>query len=132
MSSSVRSLLRLSPVASNNLQILASGQRLLDRLTREGRRKAAVLFAAVIADTPVDTGLLRHNWKVGIGRPDLTMDIGYGDPTEKVIRQVLNATKATKIYLSNIVPYGKYIEMGHSSQSPAGMVRLNLQRFRSL
>lgn len=95
------------------------------------------LFAAIIRDTPVLTGLLRANWICSIAGPDTTTSFAKGSPGPAIAlmtSQVESSAPGDTVVLTNRLPYVFRIEYeGWShTKSPAGMVRRNIARFRQL
>ena len=87
-----------------------------------------------IQDTPVKTGYLRANWRVGIDAP-ATGQLDITDPSGQIAQADL-AAKAPNIfgrlvYFTNNLPYARRIEYeGYSSiKAPQGMLRININRF---
>jgi hypothetical protein len=101
------------------------------------------LFSSIVMSTPVDKGVLRGNWFVGIGSNFTAQAKQYvaglvgsledksGTATIGKIKQQVNNLKATgTVYLTNNLPYGPRIEFdGHSGKAPEGMVRINTARW---
>jgi hypothetical protein len=94
-------------------------------------------FASIINMTPVDTGRARANWGCSTEGHTIFYDLNL---TDKDGLTTLNsiADKVTawncngSIFLTNNLPYIGALEYGHSKQAPSGMVRLTVERFRSL
>jgi hypothetical protein len=80
------------------------------------RKIALDLFSMVILRTPVDTGMLRGNWQVGIG----TMPAGVIAKPDKSGSRAQQEVKAkagqaewgTSIFLVNNLPYASVVEYG--------------------
>lgn len=80
------------------------------------RKIALDLFSAVILRTPVDTGMLRGNWQVGVG----TIPSGTAEKADKTGARVLRELQSkvdqahwgTSIYLVNNLPYASVVEYG--------------------
>ncbi|WP_444941248.1 hypothetical protein [Microbulbifer sp. ZKSA004] len=92
------------------------------------------LFNSVIRDTPVDTGRARGNWQTTVGTPaqssSLRLDRSGTESQAEVIQNVRGLDKVN--YLINNLPYIQPLEYGHSKQAPAGMVRRNVLRIKSI
>ena len=94
------------------------------------------LTSSIVLKTPVDTGLARSNWQVGIGsRPSgtqATLDkSGQSSITEA--GQVTASLKAGGVcYIVNNLPYIMALEFGHSKQAAAGMARISVARFQAI
>ena len=95
------------------------------------QRKVESIASALIAATPIDTGLARGNWQVTLEAPATALikrfDRGrLGNPSgpvldeaRKVIRQIDLSTKT--IFISNMADYISYIiEDGTSQQAAPG------------
>lgn len=90
----------------------------------------------VIMRSPVDTGRFRGNWQAGIGnKPRGVFEIL--DPTgQQAIARlrgtVMNMRAGQKFFFVNNLPYALALEYGHSSQAPAGMVRITAMEFHAI
>ena len=80
-------------------------------------RKIAIdLFSNVIKRTPVDTGMLRANWQVGLGSaPEGT--VAFSDKSgsraiQQVAAKAAQARWGTSIFLVNNLPYALVVEFG--------------------
>lgn len=98
-------------------------------------RKATIeLFSSVVKGTPVDTGRARGNWQCTIGNA-ATDQVEHTDKSGAGAISDIVATVPVKsgvvVWLANNVPYIQKLEYGSSQQAPAGMVRINIQRFAS-
>ena len=80
------------------------------------RKLSLQLFSAVVLRTPVDTGMLRGNWQVGIGsmptgtvaNPDKT----GGRVLQEIASKTAKAEWGTSIFLVNNLPYASVVEYG--------------------
>lgn len=99
------------------------------------RATALELFGSIIVGTPVLTGRAKGNWQTSINEP-ITSVIDRAGDTEAIaeLKNVAGGSIAGKIlWLSNNLPYIRRLEFdGHSSQAPAGMVRINVARIKSI
>jgi hypothetical protein len=114
------------------------------------QKVGADVLASVVNRTPVGNpslwkskppkgyvgGRLRGNWNVSFGAPDLSTSSvtdAQGAPTIGKGVAVLSGTKGDSvIYIMNSLPYVREIEYeGHSSQAPAGMVRVTVADFQT-
>jgi hypothetical protein len=84
------------------------------------------LYAEIVKRTPVDTGLARGNWRIGVGSvPQGTLDrknksgSKIGDEVSKVPNKV---REDTVVYIANNLVYIWPLERGWSKQAPNGMV----------
>lgn len=78
----------------------------------------------VMKATPVDTGMLRSSWFLGLGSPAVA-------PTNS--DSVLSGFKwGATVWLSNNLPYAHFIEFGGSKvKAPAGMLRVTVARYQA-
>lgn len=96
------------------------------------------LFSSIVISTPVDKGVLRNNWFVSIGRPNLTTNPEDDATSEQQVlermRSILqDTTLAADIVFTNNLPYAVPIEFdGHSWRRPEGMVRVNSVRWDTI
>ena len=96
------------------------------------------LTSAIVLKTPVDTGLARSNWQVGIGtRPTgtrATLD-KTGSVSIAEAAQVTADLKAGSVcFIVNNLPYIMALEYGSSEQArnPEGMARISVARFQAI
>lgn len=78
-------------------------------------------------------GRFRGNWQFATGAPP-TGELATIDPTGAQTIGALGAAVADVRmgdtgYVANNLPYAFSLEFGHSTQAPAGMVRVTLERF---
>jgi hypothetical protein len=113
------------------------------------QKVGADILASVVSRTPVGNpslwkskppkgyvgGRLRGNWNVSFGGPDLTTtpvrDQSGGPTIQRGINILTGWNGQADIYVMNSLPYVRTIEYeGHSSQAPAGMVRITVAEFQ--
>lgn len=113
------------------------------------RNVALSLFRAVVKASPVGNpdlwrssapegyagGRFRANWMCSLNGLDKTTTTSTNQAG--ALSLISNKTSASKphdtICLSNSLPYAIKLEYeGHSSQTPNGMVRLNVARFKTI
>ncbi len=89
---------------------------------------------AIIADTPVATGMLKGNWQTSVGAPKTT-EIPLR-PANMAVAELVDAAANVKgdqpVYITNNRPYARAIEYGHSKKRPEGMVRKNVAKFQRI
>ena len=109
------------------------------------------LFGAIIKQTPVGNpslwkskpppgyvgGRLRGNWQTNVGSPNLDANRTPKEQYTTIARMQMIQDPANDmsapIYFTNNLPYAQRIEFGsHSTQAPAGMMRINITRFENL
>lgn len=111
----------------------AQSDRIGASLTRHVEKAAKAVILAIDANlkkaTPVDTGWARANWIPSIGDPVLVPD---GAPTAVSTSaqaageaQVLSYKLGNgALWISNNVPYIRFLNYGTSSQAPSGFVEV--------
>ena len=81
-------------------------------------------------------GRFRGNWQIGIGAPAdgtlNTTDASGGATKTKLASAIEKITAGGVTYITNNLPYAIPLEYGHSTQAPAGMVRVTVARFQSI
>jgi len=108
-------------------------ERMKDKVLIVQKKIAFDLLEGIVNMTPVDTGRARGNWQVALTAPDLSAD---WEKKDKAGSGTIMAGAGTinslqdygAIYLTNNLPYIAALEKGRSSQAPAGMVQLSLDR----
>jgi len=94
------------------------------------------VFREIVQRTPVDTGLARCNWLLGISyRPGDTTDtaVKSGQPAINGAMMQLGSVAAGGVnYIVNNIGYVAFLEQGSSQQSPSGMVRLTADRWQGM
>lgn len=94
-------------------------------------RKVAIdVLSSVVVRTPVDTGRARGNWTMAIAAPDESTTENV-DKTGAATIAVQSARVAgfktgPSIFITNSLPYIQPLEDGHSTQAPAGMVKVTV------
>ena len=86
-----------------------------------------VLVGTLSRFTPKLTGRARANWNVGIGAPDLSVDLDgpfrSSEATEAEARiRAARAKTGQSIEVSNALPYIRKLNRGSSRKAPAGFV----------
>ncbi|WP_368607492.1 hypothetical protein [Pseudomonas fulva] len=81
-------------------------------------------------------GRFRGNWQFSIDSP-ATEELDRIDPSgsetiTSLISQVQALTIGQTAYIVNNLPYAVPLEYGHSTQAPAGMVRVTLANFQAI
>lgn len=95
------------------------------------RRATVAAYTALVIVTPVDTGRARAGWIISFNSPVPSAEIasksGQSIGIAKFKSQALSTIKAWNItkgslFISNSVEYINFLEDGHSSQRPEGML----------
>lgn len=108
-------------------------------LTKAGRlrpgRKANDSMEVKAAEGYVG-GRFRGNWHISL---DVIEDVTFDEPdpsgagTIAAMVAAMGDFKAGQIaYILNNLPYAVPLEYGHSTQAPAGMVRITIERFQQI
>lgn len=114
------------------------------KIVRDGI--ALKLFAAVVLDTPVDTGRLRQNWQASINTPiESTVEAGDvgGQDKDFMASETISKGEAAiesspvddcEIIFTNNLPYAARVENDGWShtKAPKGMVKRNVERFQEI
>jgi hypothetical protein len=80
-------------------------------------------------------GRLRANWNTGFGSIDKTAhdpDKSGASTITRATAELLARPKGKDVFITNSLPYAIPVEYGHSTQAPAGMVRVNVQAFNGI
>lgn len=109
---------------------------------------ALEIFSEIVRLTPVGNpqtwkgkapagylgGHARGNWQIGINSKVTEEIKGVGvDPVQSESSKLLHATVSDTIYISNNAPYIHALEHeGHSSQAPAGMVKVAVREYKRI
>jgi hypothetical protein len=131
------------------LDIAAFAKKAGDNSGRVVRKVSIDLLGNVVERTPVGNpdlwqspapagyvgGRLRANWNTSIGNADTSTSAETdktGSATKSRGASRLSRWSEGDIYIMNSLPYVREIEYtGHSSQAPAGMVRVTVVEFQS-
>lgn len=100
-------------------------------------RDVVMSMAGVIVRlSPVDTGNFKGAWRLSIDGYDTTVpetpDKQGGEVLARMLAEVGNLTFGQAAYLQNNLPYAVPLEFGHSTQAPAGIVRIAQAQFQQL
>lgn len=89
----------------------------------------------LVTMSPVDTGRFRSNWQFSTGTPAVgeTAEIeGDGETLDRLLLAVGDLSIGEVAYIVNNLPYAIPLEYGHSTQAPAGMVRVTIADFQNI
>lgn len=86
----------------------ALGAKASDAVTRAAKAG----WKTAVANTPVDTGLLRHSWKLSRDRRSSYVPKPGKKPKPQVPDFSFRITKDKRFYLFNNVRYASYVENG--------------------
>lgn len=96
-------------------------------------RKVRVLYERIVERTPVLSGELRANWRVGYGKPNYATNVKVHGKSEVMVPLAkptfdlaYDREKAWTMYVVNGTPYAHRVEHGWSDQAPVGMMRISL------
>jgi hypothetical protein len=116
----------------------------LQQFADETMEKADSIFRDVVMSmagvivrlSPVDTGNFKGAWRLSIDGYDTTVpetpDKQGGEVLARMLAEVGNLTFGQAAYLQNNLPYAVPLEFGHSTQAPAGIVRIAQAQFQQL
>lgn len=99
------------------------------------KRTALSIFSSIIQRTPVDTGVARASWVIGVNAAAAPANLPKDTKLSKATAGQTSTARAAKleipnpfsvVVISNYLPYINVLENGSSSQAPQGMVRLAL------
>ncbi|OOR87282.1 hypothetical protein B0181_10555 [Moraxella caviae] len=83
------------------------------------------MLTAIVQKSPVDTSRFVSNTNVSINQADDGFDVHKRLGRSAAMAQGLNTINSLSspatIYITNTTHYGKYLELGRSSQSPNGV-----------
>lgn len=91
------------------------------------------LFTGFVLHTPVDTGMARAGWMIGISTPPN----GVPAPGKKFYKKPIPKAGKVKaggiIWIMNNIPYIRHLEYGtakygYSPKAPQGMVRITFKK----
>lgn len=129
------------------LSLAAFAANAPDKVRVVVRKVAIDLQSQVVLGTPVGNpdlwesgppkgyvgGRLRANWNVSLVSPDTSTtqstDAGGQTTISRGAAVIADADGVKDIFIMNSLPYAIPVEYGHSKQSPAGMVRINVANF---
>lgn len=121
-------------------KISAFAKKTNEQILALQKNMALRVYADIIQDTPVDSGLARSNWMLSVSVPNVsTTDVVTpGMEKEKINKKavkdsalgsLVNMKRGQTIYITNSLPYILRLEYGWSKQAPQGMVRKALAKW---
>lgn len=135
----------MATLAQFSRNIRKRGSQVENSATRIVKAVSVRALKSLVRNTPVDKGVARSNWRVGIGAPTRAVIGAYAPGSKLGIGESANASAAinagrarinsvrstsrgleTAIYISNAVPYIGKLNSGSSTQAPAGFVETAL------
>lgn len=95
------------------------------------RKTAIDLTTSIIKTSPVDSGRFRANWFVSFedAIEETTDDTNSAKALSNATNTLINGKIGKYIYIQNNLDYAVKLEYGASKQAPAGVVRVNVERF---
>ena len=96
------------------------------------RKVALDLHVSLVMKSPVDTGRFRANWVMQYAATPLIIegnDKSGGGSIAAASAVLGSFVIGQRIFMTNSLPYAIPLEYGHSSQAPAGMVRITVAEF---
>lgn len=89
----------------------------------------------LVTMSPVDTGRFRSNWQLTAGARAVgeIEEIQSADETlDRLFLAAGDLSAGEVAYIVNNLPYAIPLEYGHSTQAPAGMVRVTIADFQNI
>lgn len=106
------------------------------RLDRYAKDTVKQLGEAIIDYTPYITTRLQSNWKTSIGSADFSFSEHKMDGGSTATADLSLTTSTWKVdsplYFTNATPYAYGIEYGNSTQTPEGMLRVNVANVQAM
>lgn len=120
------------------LRVKKFEEKVAEKTASAYQRECGKLLDNLVDATPVDTGRLKANWEVGIGKENREYDENRfsktGAAPKRRGRHILTAiTKLStprKVVMSNRTPYGHYVNAG-IGQPPQRFVEKGVERTRA-
>lgn len=144
----------MATIAQFSQNIRKRGSQIENAGTRVVKAAAKRCLKALVNATPVDKGVARSNWRVGVGGVPTAVIQAYAPGKKLGLGERANANAAiaagyaridgvsgvsgrggglkTAIYVVNNVPYIERLNGGYSAQAPAGFVQIALGEVRSV
>ena len=110
----------------------------LNNISEVYRASLFDIFTAILLGTPVDKGILRNSWFIGIDVPYFEDGGRIGDgrgalALAELQERIGDADIFSTVFYTNPMPYGPRIEFdGYSGKAPEGMVRVNVLRWQAI
>lgn len=99
--------------------------KVIGTLEKKIRTTVLAVDAALVMNTPVDTGRARSNWIASLNAPSVAMvEPGQKPDTGAAVASFKVTDTA---YIANNLPYIRRLNEGHSQQAPAGFVEMAVQ-----
>ena len=118
-------------MANFTLDMSRFANKSLGEIEQVVRKTAIDLTTSIIKTSPVDSGRFRANWFVSFESAieDTTEDTNSAKALSNATNTLLKGKIGKYIYIQNNLPYIVKLEYGYSKQAPAGIVRVNVERF---
>lgn len=117
---------------SFSLDIAKFAKQFGENANAAARKIALDIQRDLMLATPVDTGLLRSSWFIGVGsEPTDRPTKPGGNPEGQALKALASFKWGDTIYITNNQVYAWAIEYGHSKQMPSGMVRVTAARYQA-
>ena len=108
-------------------------KKIPDRLVELQQKIGLEALRRIVYKTPVDTGRARGNWQVTIDKPAVGVLVpAIADPVGQGGLMLADLPPFTTVWITNNVPYIKYLEDGSSKQAPQGMVSVTLGELKAM
>ncbi len=141
----------MATLAQFSRNIRKRGVQVDNAATRIVKTVSKRALRALVTNTPVDKGVARSNWRVGIGGVPTSSIAAYAPGSKLGINERANASAAitagisridsvspgrgnrlrTSIFIVNNVPYIERLNEGYSKQNAPGWIERSLQEARA-
>lgn len=118
-------------MANFTLDMSKFANKSLGEIEQVVRKTAIDLTTSIIKTSPVDSGRFRANWFVSFedAIDNTTEDTNSAKALSNATNTLLSGKIGKYIYIQNNLDYAVKLEYGASKQAPAGIVRVNVERF---
>ncbi len=108
-----------------SLRMSRRADQLRRNVERTVEQAAVVVSKTLIQRTPVDTGLARSNWQIGMNTPQRTPSpiISEREAHERNNFIIQGFAAGLTIYINNMLPYIAKLNRGSSAKAPANFVQ---------
>lgn len=118
-------------MANFTLDMSRFANKSLGEIEQVVRKTAIDLTTSIIKTSPVDSGRFRANWFVSFedAIDNSTTDTNYNKALANATNTIRKGNLGGTIFIQNNLDYAVKLEYGASKQAPAGVVRVNVERF---
>lgn len=122
-------------MANFRLQVKKFEDKFTEKSKRLYQREARNLLYSLVDETPVQTGRLKANWRVGVGKVNTYYDKDRFSPKGSVPRRegskiISYLNVGQPVYITNRTPYAAYVNYGTSKMEPRRFVEKALAKVK--